>query len=112
MYSTWREGIRTWVKPVKEMHVVTYIRVPPDLLDDLVIKVARVADEVGADLVGVLQAAEDVVNQATLPEVGALRLTVRMNLLNPSMVGLNLVVVDMLLELDDVRVGDNLGVRR
>jgi len=36
---------------------------PPDLLDDLLIEVTRVAQEILANFVGVLQPAEDVVNQ-------------------------------------------------
>ena len=93
----------------------TYIGVPPDLLDDLLVKVARIAQEVLANLVGVLQAAEDIANQghlAALLKVGALRLPGGVDLLDPGVVRRDGGLADMLLELDDVRVGDHLGVGR
>ncbi len=63
---------------------------PPDLFDDRVIKVARVAHEVLADLVRVLQATEDIVDQgnlATLTKLDAFILLGGMNLLDPVLVG-------------------------
>jgi len=90
-------------------------RMPPDLLDDLLVKVARVAQEVLANLVCVLQAAEDIADQrhlAALLEVGALRLPGGVDVLDPGVVRRDRGLADMLLELDDVRVGDHLGVGR
>lgn len=88
---------------------------PADLLDDLIIEMASVAQEVLANLVGVLQAAEDIVNQgdlAALLEVGANVLARGVNLLDPALVCRGRVLGYVLLELDDVRVGDRLGVGR
>lgn len=61
----------------------------PDLLDGVLIEMARVAHEVGADLVGVLQAAEDIINHrelAALAQLDALILAGAVDLLNPRLV--------------------------
>ena len=92
-----------------------YIRVPPDLLDDLFIEVARVAEEVLAELESVLQAVEDIVHErslAALPQLGKLIGARGVDLLDPGVVVLSGGVGYVLLELDDVRVGDDFGVRR
>ena len=92
-----------------------YIRVPPDLLDDLFIEVARVAEEVLAELESVLQAVEDIVherNLAALPQLRKLIDTRAVDLLDPGVVILSGGVGYVLLELDDVRVGNHFGVRR
>lgn len=92
-----------------------YIRVPPDLLDGLLIEVASITKELGADLVGMLQAVEDIVNQrelTTLLEVYPLVLTSGVELLDPSVVIRHLLLSYVLLELDNVGIWDDLGVGR
>jgi len=63
---------------------------PSDLLNDGVIEMAGVAHELLADLVGVLEAAEDVVESkgelATLAKLNALVLLGLVNLLDPALV--------------------------
>ena len=88
---------------------------PSDLLDDLFIEVARVAEKVLAELESVLQAVEDIVherNLAALPQLGKLIGTRAVDLLDPGVVVLSGGVGYMLLEPDDVRVGDDFGVGR
>lgn len=86
---------------------------PPDLLDDGLVEVAGVAHEVLADLVCVHQSAEDVVDRrdlTTLPQLHALLLIGLVDVLDPALVVLGGLLGDMGLELDEVRVGDDLGV--
>lgn len=93
----------------------TYIRVPPDLLDGLVIKMAGVPEEILANLVCMLQTVKHVVDQrhlAALLQVLASVLAGGVDVLDPSMMGRSRAVIDVLLELDDIRVGNNLGIRR
>ena len=69
---------------------VTYVRMPPDLLDGLLIEMPGVAQEALADLVCVLQPVEDIVNQqllAALLQISTLRLAERVHLLEPGLVG-------------------------
>ena len=69
---------------------VTYVRMPPDLLDGLLIEMPGVAQEALADLVCVLQPVEDIVNQqllAALLQISTLRLVERVHLLEPGLVG-------------------------
>jgi hypothetical protein len=63
---------------------------PPNLLDDLVIEMARVAHELLANLVCVLQSAEDIVNQrhlSALLQIGTLGFPACVDLLDPGMMG-------------------------
>ena len=75
---------------------------------------AGVAHEVLADLVGVLEAIENVVNNgelgALLSQLNTLLLTRRVNLLDPAVVVRSRGARDMLLELDDVSVWNGLSV--
>lgn len=94
---------------------MTYIRMPADLLDDSIIEVASVAQEIAADLQGVLETTEsigNITNQGkltTFPEFRALDLTVSMDLLDPGVVVGDRGLGYMILELDDVGVGDLFG---
>jgi hypothetical protein len=73
---------------------LAYIRVSADLLDDILIEVAGVAHQASADVVCVLEAAEDV------------------KALYPAVVLSSQVLSDVVLELDHVVVGNLLCVRR
>ena len=87
----------------------THIRVPPDLLEGLVIKVAGVADEATDDVVCVLETLEDVGGDGelgALAELHALILSLGVDALHPLVVLLG--VLDVLLQNDNVGVGDNL----
>lgn len=93
----------------------TYIRMPPDLLNGLLIEVTGIAKEAAADVVGVLEASEGIVHrveETPLAELKSLILTLAVDFLDPHLVVCSRLVVDMLLELDDVGVGDCLGVGR
>jgi hypothetical protein len=92
---------------------LTHIRVSSDLLDDIVVKVARVAEEATGDVVGVLETLEQLGGDGelrALPKFGPLALLGDMHVLNPSMVGGSAIVLDVALELDHVVVGDLLGI--
>lgn len=76
---------------------------------------AGVAHKVLADLVGVLEAIEDVIDDGelgALSQLNALLLTSAVNLLDPAVVVGSRGARDVLLELDDVSVWDGLGVGR
>lgn len=86
-----------------------------ELLDDGVIEMARVAKELATNLVGVGETTEDLVYEGelpTLPKLDPLLLPGAVNLLNPRMVVGGGRVGHMLLELDNVRVGDHFGINR
>lgn len=90
-----------------------YVGMSPDLFNDRVIEMAGVAKEFLADLVRVLQATEDIINQrelTTLSQVHTLNLLGRVDVLDPSVVIRGRCFVYMLLELDDIRVWNDLGV--
>lgn len=93
-----------------------YIRVPADLLDGGLIKVTGVAQEASTDRVGVLQTIKDLAGEgrlATLPQLKLTGLLVgRVDVVEPDMVLRSVLVGDVLLELDDVAVGDGLCVGR
>lgn len=66
--------------------MVAYVRMSADLLNDRLIKVTGVAHEVLANLVRVLEAAEDIVNKrklATLLQIHSLIFLGRMDVLDP-----------------------------
>lgn len=92
---------------------VTHIRVSPDLLNGLVIEVAGVAQEASDDVVGVLETLEDVGGQrelGALPQLHAVLLVLCVDVLDPTMVVVDICSLDVLLEDDHVRVGDLFGV--
>lgn len=88
----------------------TYVGMSSDLLDCGVIKVAGVAHEVTADLVGVLKALKDSVDERELAALPQLKLTRLLaggvNRAQPGVVVGGVRVSHMLLELDDVAVGN------
>lgn len=87
----------------------THIRVPPDLLERLVIEVAGVAGQATDDVVCVLETLEDVGGDGelgTLAQLCALVLRLCVDALDPLVVLLR--ILDVLLQDDNVRVGDNL----
>ena len=83
-----------------------YIRMPPDLLDDLFLEVASITEEFLPNLVCVLEAMENIIGhrelEAAFPQVHPLILPVVMDLLDPLVMIRGRVVGHMLLELDDV----------
>jgi hypothetical protein len=69
--------------------VSTYVGMSPDLLNDRLIEVAGVAKEVLANLVRVLKAAEDIINQrklAPLSQVHTLDFLGSVDVLDPGVV--------------------------
>lgn len=94
---------------------MTYIGVSPNLLDDILIEVAGVAEEAAGDVVGVLEALKHLVDDGelrALAQLGPLGLARAVDLLDPGVMSGRIIVLDVALELDDVRVGDLLGVDR
>ena len=87
---------------------------PADLLNDRVIEMARVAQEVSRDVVGMLEALEDVVGDhgelATLPQLVPDVLALEVDVLHPAMVVVGRRRGDVLLEHDNVRVRHRLCV--
>ena len=85
-----------------------------DLLDHVLVEVTGVSLETITNLEGVLHAIEDgaseVINKATLAELEALLLHVTVNALNPGVVITSGRLVNVILELDDVRIRDGLGI--
>jgi translation initiation factor IF-1 len=93
----------------------TYIWVPADGLDGLVVKVARVADHAADDVVCVLQPVEDLRRHGELrplAQLHALAGALCVDALDPVVVLLGVALLDVLLEDDHVRVGHLLGLRR
>jgi hypothetical protein len=84
-----------------------YLRLLADLLNGGIVEVTRVAEEI-ADLEGVAQTTEDILYQAALAKLlVALLLAVSVDLLHPGVVISGGRSVRALLELDDVRVGND-----
>jgi predicted transcriptional regulator len=86
-----------------------------NLVNNGLVKVTRVALESSGNVECVLQTIVDSLDQGLLRtlaelELGAERLLV--NILHPVVVGSSITVVDMVLEGNQVRVGDGLGVNR
>lgn len=94
----------------------TYIRVPADLLDGRIIEVTGVTEEASSDGIGVLQTIKDLGGEgrlATLPQLKLTGLLVGgVDAVEPDMVLRGMLIIDMLLELDDVTVGNGLCVGR
>ena len=94
---------------------LAYIRVSADLLDDILIEVAGVAHQAAADVVCVLEAAEDVIDHRglrALAELGLCDLSLLVQALYPAVVLSGQVLGDVGLELDHVVVRNFLCVRR
>jgi hypothetical protein len=88
--------------------------VSPDLLDGLVIEMARVAHQ-RADVVCVLEALEVIGRQrglGPLAQLHAVALALGVDALDPAVVALGIGVLDVLLEDDHVRVRHLLGLCR
>lgn len=84
-----------------------YIRVSANLLDDILIEVTSVAHEAAGDVVGVLQAVEDVIDHRrlrALAKLGLSDLGLLVKVLHPAVVLSSQVLGDMVLELDHVVV--------
>jgi hypothetical protein len=83
-----------------------------DLLDHGLVKVAGIALEGITDVKGVLQAREGLVceRNGALSQLEALSLALLVCVLNPHVMVAGSGMVNMVLELDDVRVWDGLGI--
>ena len=84
-----------------------------DLLNDRLVEVTCVALEAIANLEGVLQTVKDVVGAedvASLAELKALLLDVGVDALDPVVVLGGIRLIDVVLELDDVGIGDGVGL--
>lgn len=96
----------------------TYIRMVADLLDHIRVEVTGVTLEALANGEGVLHATKDlsndIVNDATLAQLDELITlgTIVVNGLDPAVVLRGSRVIDMVLELDDVRVRNVVGIDR
>lgn len=91
------------------------VRVVSDLLDDGLIEMSRITLEAITNLEGVLQALEDIIgrgNSASLAELESELLGLAVDLLDPGVMLGRSRIIDVVLELDDVRVGNGLGVNR
>ena len=87
----------------------TYIWVPSDGLDRLVVKMTRVADQTADDVVCVLQAVKHLGGDGELgplSQLHAFALLLCVDALHPAVVLLCMAVLDVLLEHDHVRVRD------
>lgn len=79
----------TDINELREMMEATYIRVSPELFNNRVIEMARVAKEVTTNLVGVSKTPEYIVytrEMTTLPELDPLLFTAGVDLLDPRVV--------------------------
>ena len=85
-----------------------------DLLDDGVVEMPGIAQEVASDVVGMLDASEDVVSNhgelGTLPQLGPGVLALEVDVLHPAMVVVGRGRGDVLLEDDDVVIRYRLSV--
>ena len=84
---------------------MTHIRMSPNLLNSLVIEMARVAQQPASDVVGVLQALEYISRDRVLGALSQLRplvLAGQMEILNPIMMRSGIGVLYVLLEHDHI----------
>jgi hypothetical protein len=117
MSSTCSDGVslRCWIGLPRLSGGLAYIGVSADLLDDILIEVAGVAHQAAADVVCVLEAAEDVVDHRglrALAELGLCDLSLLVEALYPAVVLSSQVLGNVGLELDHVVVRNLLCVRR
>jgi hypothetical protein len=109
MYSIWR------VSKALQQRRPTYIWMTTELLDDSIVKVAGVAQEATCNVVGVLETIKGLVEERDLGSLLQLQLAVLVSGVDagdPRVMGGSLGLLDMVLELDDVRAGNGLGVGR
>lgn len=99
---------------IKHRKSRTYIRVVADLLDHRLVEVTGIALE-AIKVVRVLGAGESINNgraEVSLSKLKTILLTTIVNFLDPSVMLISLGVVNVLLELDNVRIGNDVGVNR
>jgi hypothetical protein len=92
----------------------TYIRMSSDLLNNRVIEMARVAQEIPRDIVGMLEALKDVGRNSelrSLSKLGSLGLAVEVNVLHPAVMIRGSSLGDVFLEDNNVGVGYFNGIR-
>lgn len=86
-----------------------------DHLDDVLVKVARVAEEGAGNVIGVLQTFVDIIQNGdlrTLAKLVASRLCSGMHILDPGVVSGGAPTAHVVLEDDNVRVWDLDGIGR
>ena len=86
----------------------TYIRMSSDLLNNRVIEMARVAQEIPRDIVGMLEALKDIgCNRElrSLSKLGSFGLAVEVDVLHPAVMIRGSSLGDVFLEDNNVRVG-------
>lgn len=90
----------------------TYVGVIPDLLNDGLVKVAGVALEALANVEGVLQTSKGLVCEGSgaLSQLKALLLAMAVDVLDPGVMIRRSSLINVVLELDDVRVRNGLGL--
>lgn len=90
----------------------TYVGVIPDLLNDGLVKVAGVALEALANVEGVLQTSKGLVCEGSgaLSQLKALLLAMAVDVLDPGVMIRRSGLINVVLELDDVRVRNGLGL--
>lgn len=91
----------------------TYIRMSSDLLDDGIIEMPGVTHEITSNLICVLDALEDISRERELPsfsEFSSDILALEVDVLHPAVVVGGSSLSDVLLEDDDVGIGDFDGV--
>ena len=93
--------------------MATHIRVSTDLLEHILIKVTRVAQQAPSNVVRVLETTEDVIHHRRLTPLSELCLRVlgvQVDVLHPAVVVCSMLLRHMLLEDNDVVVLDRLRV--
>lgn len=93
----------------------THIWMPAELLEHRVVKVAGIAQEATGNVVGVLHALHDLVDDGRTRPLSELKLPLLcrdVQVVDPRMVGSGIVVVHMVLELDNVAVRNVLSIHR
>jgi hypothetical protein len=95
------------------MEVITYIWVSSNLLDDLLVKMSRVAQKASGDVVCVLKSTERCYGELrALREIPLGSLDLSMFVLNPLVMCTSCSVCDVFVENNDIRVGDLFGLCR
>lgn len=95
--------------------MTTHIWVAADLLNHIVVEVTGVTQQAAGDVVGVLEALEDLVHHGSLTPLPQLALPLlggQMEVLDPAVVLNGVSGGDMVLELDEVAARDLFGIDR
>lgn len=94
------------------MRRATHIRMPSQLVKHSIVKVSRVAHKGAGNVIRVLHALHDIAHDISLAELELPGLGLHVQLVDPAVVSSSLAMLDVLLELHNVAVGDVFGVDR